>query len=395
MPLTAKVKIIQDVPVRYFDSKPFSRKIEVSKIQGPLPSNLIKEIEKLLSSENITPDVKAKWEKIQEVSSNSANAKSQGESQDSQSKFAELSKAENSLYVFHFTKHFKHPTARGRLVYALTFWNPFELIDNVGQMHGFFLDPPFQIIVPKTKDEWVKDMMNEMVAKGKSVTKKDVAFFKKTYKRFVDQRKWINVIFIPTWTLDGVLSIHSRVSGIQSVTETLVKTKQEFAEVFPQFAVMKDTVDSQGAVLSATHAEIHKLGDKLRTANQAIDESRRNEIDKSVPIIIPPGSKDYPQLTPSAPVESKPTASERLGLEGISKEDILNAIPIFFGLFLVSGFAANPIQLIGVGILGTILLISGIVLFVWRKRLAVSMPESVKKKVEEAKETMQEHVRGP
>jgi len=388
MPLTAKVKIIQDSPVRYLDSKPFSRKIEVEKIQGPLSANLINEIEKLLASDSVSEDIKAKWQKIQ-------SAAKDVKSKHSKSSLSELSKAENSLYVFYFTKRFKHPTARGRLIYAITFWNPFELIDSVGQIHGFFLDPPFQIIVPKSRDEWVRDMINEMVAKKKPITKKEIAFFKKTYKRFVDQRKWINVIFIPTWTVDGVLSIHSRVSGIQSVTESMMKTKKEFAEVFPQFEVMKDTVDSQGAVLEATHTEIHKLGDQLRTSKQAIDESRRSEIEKSVPIIIPPGSKDYPALAPSPPVESKPTASERLGLEGVSKEDILNAIPVLFGLFLVSGFAANPTQLIGVGILGTILLLGGIILFIWRKRSSVSVPESVKKKVEETKETMQEKVRGP
>lgn len=393
MPLTAKVKIIQDLPVRYFDSKPFSVKIEVTKIQGPFPANLIKEIEKLLSSKSVSEDIKTKWSKIREAASTATSTDAQ--SQDSKSSLTELSKAENSLWVFNFTKRFKHPIARGRLVYALTFWDPFELIDNVSQMHGFFLDPPFQVIVPKTKDEWVKGMINEMVAKGKPVTKKDIAFFKKTYKRFVDQRKWINPVWIPTWTVDGVLSIHSRISGIQSVTEILMNTKEEFAEVFPQYAVMKDAMNSQKSVMKATHDEIHQLGDKLRAANQTIDESRRSEIEKTVPIIIPPGSKDYPMLTPSPPVESKPTASERLGLEGISKEDILNAIPIVFGLFLVSGFAANPTALLGVGILGTILLISGIVLFVWRKRSAVSFPEPVKKKVEEAKETMQEHVRGP
>jgi hypothetical protein len=385
MPLTATVKIVQDLPVRYLDNKPFKTKIEVTKIQGSLPSSLIKEIDQLLANVK-NKDVQEKWKKVKENSEKDPSKETVE---------SELSQAENSLYVFHFIRRFKHPTARGRLIYALTFWNPFELIDGVGQMHGFFLDPPFQIVVPKTKDQWVKDMMDESAAKGRPVTKRDVAFFRKTYKRFVDQRRWINVIFVPTWTVDGVLSIHSKVTGIQSVTSTLMKTRKDLAEIIPQFAVLRDVADSHSAVMEASEKEMHRLGDGLRTANQTIAETRRREIEKEVPIIIPPGSKEFPALVVPPQIEPKPTATERLGLEGISKEDILNAIPIVFGLFLVSGFAANPTALLGVGILGTILLISGIVLFVWRKRSSVSVPEPVKKKVEEAKATLQEHVRGP
>lgn len=384
MPLTATVKIVQDLPVRYLDNKPFKRKIEVTKIQGSLPSSLIKEIDQLLTNVK-NKDVQEKWKKVKE--------NSEKDDQSKETAVSELSKAENSLYVFHFTKRFKHPTARGRLIYALTFWNPFELIDGVGQMHGFFLDPPFQIVVPKTKDQWVKDMIDEAAAKNRPVTKRDVAFFRKTYKRFVDQRRWINVIFVPTWTVDGVLSIHSKVTGIQSVTSTLMKTKKDLAEIIPQFAVLKDIAESQAAVTEASNKEIHLLGDNLRTAKQIVEESRRLELEKGVPIIIPPGMKTFPELQPTPQVEPKPM-SQRLGLEGFSKEDMLNAIPIIFGLFLVSGFAANPTALVSVGVLGTILLISGILMYLWRKKSTVHIPEPIKEKAEQAAETVKEKVRG-
>lgn len=378
MPLTARVRLIQDVSTRYLTTNPFKTKIEVTKIQGPLPKDLIEQIDRLLDQP--MQEVKEQWEKIKQA--NSTDSK-------------EPTSLGSDLYCFHFTKRFKHPSIRGKLIYALTFWNPFELIDNIGQMHGFFLDPPFQIIVPKTKDQWVKDMIEEQITRGQPVTKKDVAFYKKTYKRFVDQRKWINVLWIPTWSVDGVLAIHSRISGIQSVTSTLVGTTKQLAEIIPQYHTLRDIAESQKTVEEGYQHEIHRTGDKLRTANQVISETRRETIEKDVPFIIATGFKSQPgiPMMPTPP-PTKPI-SQKLGLEGITTDDVLNAVPIILGLFFLIGFATNPPTLTALGILGSFLFLTGLFIYLWRKKTSVHMPEKLTEKAEETKQVLEEKVRGP
>lgn len=390
MPLTAKVRLVQDASVRYLDSKPFKTTIEVSKLQGLHPG-LIKIIDGILQydgHDESSMSQKPKKEKTDDDESQLTEVKKKW-------KEIRTNAEEHAFYAFSFRKTFTHPSVKGRQIFALSLFNPFDLIDNTGQMHGFFLDPPIGWHVPEPKKDWVKKMVKEKHAQGKPITKRDYEFFERVYSRFVDQRTWLTALWWPTWSQDGVLSIHGQVAGFQSEVTVMMHTRKEISDVVSQHPMLVDIANSSEAVEKGLTGQLHKAGAKIWDLTQQSEEAKRRVKEKSVPIIMTSGLKDMPVI-PTIPSSEPGKPTLHTAVEGLHIDTVLNLAVIALGILFIIGFATNPIVLVGLGILGGLLLIAGVGIYFWRKRFPFTeeMRQKVEEKVEEAGESVKEKVSG-
>jgi len=377
------VRVVLDAPCHIFKSmKPFKKKLIFYEYKNLNDHpELVQAIDKALSfSENIPKEqlenneLLQKWVRIRE------NAE------------------EISLYCFHFKRSFQHVAVRGKDIMAYTFDNPWDMIKRVGrrwEMHGYFEKPELNYYGPPPKDMWIRAMLDELVKKGKIHSREDILryerFYRKNYKRMVSKRKFVSLLWVPTWTRRGVASIKAKTKLLPELTMILSENISKSGEMYAHYQTLKKEVQSQRAIDKEMTSELHTSRDSIHRLQLLAEQSKRRERERAISVLHPP---PYPYRTEAKPTPTAPSLLPQAlkTMRGWSTTDFIMGLLILFGvLSLLYGsyiYGINP-ENVGLLAIGAIVLVAVMFFHMWKRRTEIPT-EYFKESVEKAEEATTE-----
>ena len=378
MSYEVKVRFVLDRECRFFrHSRPFKRKIKFWQIANVNDDpNLIRAIDKALKIEDKKPEeidkndpIINQWLKIK-------------------------GDPKLSLYCFHFKRGFRHPMLKGKEIYAYTFFDLTDMIKRVGshnEMHGFFLDEPLSYYTPPSKEQWIMRELQKLRDRGEIKTAEDVKRYvkalSKQYRRAVEKRKFINLLWIPTWTRQGYMQILQQTRKVQEYAKILHHAEAKISPKLAMTDYLEKAYESMKQQIE-DHIELHRKSASI-ISKQAIEieEKERLLSELKRPVMYHPAGRPSIMYQPPPPVTGRITQAFK-GIEPSTWITFMLAIGALACMILgINQYMLDPSRW-GLMILGFLLLACAIVVYIFKMRTRV--PVEIKERAETVAEEVTE-----
>ena len=283
---------------------------------------------------------------------------------------------------------------KGKEIYAYTFFDLTDMIKRVGshnEMHGFFLDEPLSYYTPPSKEQWIMRELQKLRDQGEIKTAEDVKRYvkalSKQYRRAVEKRKFINLLWIPTWTRQGYMQILQQTRKVQEYAKILHHTEAELSPKLAQAEFLEKGYEAQKLTIEAlqeesrkSHMTISKLVTELEEKDRLLKEVRR-------PVVYHPAGRPSIEYQPPPPVTGRITQAFR-GIEPSTWITFMLAIGALACMILgINQYMLDPSRW-GLMILGFLLLACAIVVYIFKMR--TKLPVEIKEQTETVAEGMVE-----
>jgi len=377
MSYEVKIRFVLDRECSYFrSSKPFKRKIRFWEIHNVHDNPaLIKAIDEAFNSASLDEKEKMseslkEWKRIKQS-------------------------RKLSLYAFYFKRPFKHEILKGKEIYGITFFDLMTLIHKSGRTKeflGFFKEPPLTYYAPPSKEEWMMRKLQELRDEGRIRTAEDIRrhmrALSKQYRRAVEKRKFIIMLWIPTWTTKGYMEIVQRTQNVDKLVRVWHEASSELAPKIAQAESLEKkaealelTVESLVGEIRTSHRTTSKLVSEVEEKDRLLKETRR-------PVVYHPAGRPEIAYQPPPPVTGRITQAFK-GIEPSTWITFMLAIGALACMILgINQYMLDPNRW-GLMILGFLLLACSIVVYLFKMRTRVPQLE-----VRERAETVAEEIAG-